>query len=217
MNKRKALTNKEKKEKMKTLGGRICLARINAGLTQSDLGNKLKLDDQTISNYERNINTDNITFKQIEKMCEVLAIDYDYLCGNITHSTKELDIICKYTGLSEAAAKKLHNLNNHFVYKQFPEMLSNLLCNYYMPFFKLIITIFQYLSFRVEEHLLNPVINTDNWDELDKFFTQEKAIKDSASIALVNCIHEIDSMQEVAKKDKMIQEQISLRKSFEEE
>ena len=217
MGKRTTFTEEEIMEKMKTLGGRIFLARAQAGMTQSDLAKELNCNDQTISNYENNINTEKISYEQIVILCKVLDIDFDYLSGKITHSTKELETVCNYTGLSEKAAKKLHEDNNQIGYNQIPQMISNLLSNYYLHFSGLIFEIFRFLLFKMEEKSVPKIELSEDWTVVKAKSERIGNAHDSSSIALFNCLQEIQSMQELAKKDKMIQEQISLRHSFKTE
>ena len=194
------------------LGNNIAERREELNYNQSELSELLGVSMTTISQWENAKKKPSL--ENLLRLCNALECDIGYLLGSADYSTKEVETVCNYTGLTEAAAKKLHELNDHFVFKTVPKMISNLLSNYYQFFSHLIIELFIYLSFRVEERSLKPVRNKDNWDEIERIATQKKTIKDSASIALMNCIHEIESMQEIACKDSMIEEQIELRHSI---
>ena len=43
-------------------------------------------------------------------LAEHFGVDIDYLLGRIENTTHILDVVCEYTGLSEAGAKVLHDL-----------------------------------------------------------------------------------------------------------
>ena len=187
-------------------------------VSQDDFRDLLKergcsIGRSSLSKLENGVIPDEVALKDIMAFCDILGCDLEYLLDISDYSNKELETVCEYTGLSEEAAKKLHELNNHDFFHIFPKLLSNLLCNYYQPFYHLIMNVFIYLRTRVEEKALRPVDYSADWDEVERMAVQEKEIKDSASISLMNCLHEIESMQDMACKDEMIKEQIELKHS----
>lgn len=194
------------------VGSRIKRKRNELELTQDKLAEILGINRKTIIEWEKGDINGKIDFPTFIELCSVLKIDMPFLLGDV-YSNRELETVCKYTGLSENAAKRLHELNNHAFFKVFPKLLSNLLCNYYQPFYHLIMNVFIYLRTRVEEKTLKSVRLTDDWETVSRVADQEEKINNSASISLMNCLHEIESMQEIAYKDEMIKEQLKNRSS----
>ncbi|MBP9987964.1 MAG: helix-turn-helix transcriptional regulator [Ruminococcus sp.] len=52
-------------------------ARLNAGLSQKQIADKLNVDRSTIAQYERGISTPNL--KNLPKICEILNVKTDEL------------------------------------------------------------------------------------------------------------------------------------------
>lgn len=203
--KRKALRIKGKNGKSKMV-------------SQSDFIDLLKekgcsIGRSSLSKLENGKIPDDLSLKDILVFCDVLGCDIYYLLDISKNSTKELETICNYTGLSEKAANKLHELNNHEGLNQFPQMISNLLSNYYDHFSELIIEIFLYLINVTEENSFTKIDSSEDWSIYKSRYKRIEDAHNSSSIALMNCLQEIQRMEEQAKEDKMIQEQISLRKS----
>jgi transcriptional regulator with XRE-family HTH domain len=61
------------------IGARVRFARVNAGLSQDELGNKLGVSFQQVQKYEKG--TNRITGVRLFKLCGVLKIDPNYLLG----------------------------------------------------------------------------------------------------------------------------------------
>lgn len=194
----------------------------NKMVSQNDFMELLKdrgcsIGRNSLSKLENGEIPDELSFKDILAFCDVLGCDINYLLDISDYSTKELETVCNYTGLSEKAAKKLHEANNQIGYNQIPQMISNLLSNYYLHFSGLIFEIFSFLLFKMEEKSVPKIELSEDWTVVKAKSERIRNAHDSSSIALLNCLQEIQSMQELAKKDKMIQEQISLRHSFKTE
>ena len=194
MKKRNNFTPEVRNKMMESLGGRIALARIDANLTQRKLAEALDCDDQTICNYENNKNTEKITFEQIEKICAVLKVDYDYLCGRITHRTKELETVCNYTGLSEKAAEELHSIKSD---SSIIQALSNLLENHKNSFIGIITNINSYC---INMAIHNTLISITNPDEITNDLASEHFNR--ASSAYSNCQLWITDIGHASAKDK---------------
>lgn len=114
----------------KEVGQRIKEKRKGKGITQEKLAEILGLNKKTIINWEKGELDKKIDFDKFLGLCEVLDIDMPYLLGN-DYSTKELETVCKYTGLSENTAKLLHRASKYTGATQnVPAFLSDLFDNY---------------------------------------------------------------------------------------
>lgn len=194
MGKRNTLTEKEIAKKMETLGGRICLARIKAGLTQSDLGNELNCSDQTICDYENDKRTEKITFSQIVKLCDVLNVDFDYLTGKTIHkteddskiiySTKELETVCTYTGLSEKTAKTLKFYSGMEHTQDIAKFLSDLIDNH-IEFLMFLESLEDYLS----NEFIKEICSQASKDESDPSYSKAyyQVASESSDLNLFQC------------------------------
>lgn len=80
--------------------------REKEGLTLSELGEQLFYSDKTISMIENESRLP--TIEQLNRYIEKFNVSLDYLTGRTKAMTSDLQMICEYTGLSEAAVRKLH-------------------------------------------------------------------------------------------------------------
>ena len=86
-------------------------ARKDAGFTQAELAEKLKVTLKTIQNWEQNVKAGTLpTMGQLLQLAEFYDCDLDYLTGRIDSTTHDLEYIHMQTGLSESAIKKLQEL-----------------------------------------------------------------------------------------------------------
>lgn len=86
-------------------------ARKDAGFTQAELAEKLKVTLKTIQNWEQNVKAGTLpTMGQLLQLAEFYDCDLDYLTGRIDCKTHDLQFIHDQTGLSEEAIKKLQRI-----------------------------------------------------------------------------------------------------------
>lgn len=90
-------------------------ARKEAGFTQAELAEKLKVTLKTIQNWEQNVKAGTLpTMGQLLQLAEFYDCDLDYLTGRIDFKTHDLQFIHDQTGLSEKAIqilKRIHLLD----------------------------------------------------------------------------------------------------------
>lgn len=87
-------------------------ARKDAGFTQAELAEKLKVTLKTIQNWEQNVKAGTLpTMGQLLQLAEFYDCDLDYLTGRIGCKTHDLQFIQDQTGLSEDAIIKIKSLN----------------------------------------------------------------------------------------------------------
>lgn len=93
------------------IGKRIDYIRRKKGLSQSDLGKSLDLDERTIKRYEKGIGK--ISLDMLKKIALALDVTTDYLLGvsDIETYDKNMGIVHKTTGLSNNAIKVLMQLH----------------------------------------------------------------------------------------------------------
>ena len=96
----------------KTIGNRINTALAKRGMLQKDLANILGVTDNTISYYCSGGRSPKL--EQLPMIADALNTTTDYLLGlspNLT-TDKDLEAVCKYTGLSEESISVLHKLTH---------------------------------------------------------------------------------------------------------
>lgn len=101
-----------------TIGDRIRKQRELAGISQTDLAEKVKISKQTLYKYENNIVT-NIPSDKVEEIAKILNLSPAYLMGwidnldNFNDNSKKSDFVVDM--LSDASlmehVKKLQDLN----------------------------------------------------------------------------------------------------------
>ncbi len=114
----------------------------------------------TLSDLENNKNPD-ITFTQVMAICNVLHCDIDYLLDMSDCSTKEIEAICNYTGLSEKTVQMLHddNMKRDYHNPKISELLSELFDNT-NSFIKLLYSLEQYIIYSVCDYYREEKANT---------------------------------------------------------
>lgn len=92
----------------KSFASRLKKLREAAGLTQTELGNRLGCSRGSISYYEQELRTPDIV--TLNKACDFFGVSADYLLGrtNLRSPEPGLAPAVKYTGLTEEAADYLH-------------------------------------------------------------------------------------------------------------
>ena len=120
------------------VGKRIKKKRKDKGYSQAALAENLGLNVKTIIEWEKGNMNGKIDFPSFLELCNVLEIDMPFLLGN-DYDTKEIESICKYTGLSQKTVKKLHSdvlMDVHYsgkmlsyfldTYQEFPDLLMQI-------------------------------------------------------------------------------------------
>jgi len=91
----------------KGIGLRIKAARMNRGISQDALSEKVSVKRETINQWEAE--TRQIKAGDLLALANALDVSADYLIGRIDRETSSLTDICKATGLTQEAAKALDN------------------------------------------------------------------------------------------------------------
>lgn len=156
-------SKKQEAQYNNTIGYRLRSAMEKEGYTNMQLAEALGCSDQTISNYINNtIDINKISFDKITQLCKVLGIDYYYLLGEVKdYSSRELETVCKYTGLSEKTAKMLHddNMKSDYSNPKISELLSELFDNT-DSFIKLLYSLEKYIIYSVCDFYRNKKTET---------------------------------------------------------
>ena len=110
----------------KDMGSRIRKKRKEHGLTQEKLAELLEIDRTTIMKWEKGDMNGKIDFPTFIELCSELEMDMAFLLGDI-YSNREIETVCEYTGLSEIAAKELHNMktDNDSVIHTLNDLIEN--------------------------------------------------------------------------------------------
>lgn len=81
--------------------------RKRSGLTQQELGDKIGISKQQISDYEHGKKAPGLS--TLNAVADFFGVSTDFLLGRIDYEDKSfLGAVCKYTGLSEVAVKELN-------------------------------------------------------------------------------------------------------------
>lgn len=156
---------------------RLKKLRIERGLTQAELADKLGIAKTTLASYEQGKNEPNI--RTIIRISMLFKVSTDYLLGiSETRSTNlGIAFMTNYLGLTERSIIELHsarlfaNDNNRF--KQKLDTLNMLL----EPHCDLLEHIIDYLYFTAthfkkfsdeNEHSLSPISDLELWDDMEK-------------------------------------------------
>lgn len=92
---------------MMELGERILELRTEKGFTQEELGEKIGVNRQTVSSYERGLRTPNA--EQLIILSETFEVTTDYLLGISIEKFPSMDkASAEYTGLNISTVKNLH-------------------------------------------------------------------------------------------------------------
>lgn len=84
--------------------------RIEKGLKRDDIAKVLNCSVSAVGNYEKSNRTPD--FDSLIVLAKFFNTSTDYLLGSsdVYTTDKDIQFICKYTGLSETSVKTLHNL-----------------------------------------------------------------------------------------------------------
>lgn len=93
--------------------------RTDKGLTQKELAKALNIVHSTISDIEKSKNPP--TIEQLQAYHKYFGVSYEYLLGETKAQSPDIQMICEYTGLSEAAVKRLRHIW-HKDYNDFGEL-----------------------------------------------------------------------------------------------
>lgn len=111
----------------KAVGARIKEQREKMGLSQQDLAEKLECSTNTISNYETGKTVKSLTLEKMLEICNVLECDVSYLTKKNEFSSKEKEVACMVTGLSEKAVDSIvrHTNYHYFSFFDFLKSIDN--------------------------------------------------------------------------------------------
>ena len=90
----------------KKLGANIAELRNNFDISQEKLSEKLKVSRKTVSDWETGKKRP--TLDNLAALCDLFHCEMDYLLGKTDFPTKEIDVVCSYTGMSQKTIKKIH-------------------------------------------------------------------------------------------------------------
>lgn len=105
-------------------GARLKQERKSMDLSMDELGEKLNITRQTLSNWEKGESSP--TVGDLLNMCEIFHCDFGYLVGEYDCRTRESTDIQKLTGLSEDAIKEIISWF-HLYGSESTDLLSNLM------------------------------------------------------------------------------------------
>lgn len=123
--------------RMVLIGTRIKACRKAAGMTQAELLGKLGMSEKSapsLRNYEQGKSLPDT--KTLFRMADIFGCDIGFLIGDYDAPRRELDDVCKQTGLNPEAARKLQefkandkwiaSLNLLLCAQNFPSILTRL-------------------------------------------------------------------------------------------
>lgn len=88
-------------------GEKLRELRKRSDLTQQELGDKIGISKQQISDYERGKKAPGLS--TLNAVADFFGVSTDFLLGRIDYEDKSfLGAVCEYTGLSEVAVKELN-------------------------------------------------------------------------------------------------------------
>lgn len=98
----KSVVNQQIGEKIKDL-------RLSQGLNQTEFGKKYHLSQNDVTNIESGYKT--VSYELLLEIAKDFSVTTDYLIkeNGVKSNDKDLQYICDYTGLEEAAVKELRN------------------------------------------------------------------------------------------------------------
>jgi len=183
----------------KDMGERIKTRRKEKKLSQQKLAELVGLEYRTLLKWEKGDLNHKIDLPVFLKLCDVLEIDVPFLLGH-DYSTKELETVCTYTGLSEKTAKTLHNSSNYIGSPS--ELLSDLIDNYdNFPLFLDALEDFliaSYLSYQAAANYKEKGV--DFRDSVMQHIRQN----DKSAVMLLQCQRLIDGLKDDVMKDEYI-------------
>lgn len=161
----------------------------NSGKTRKEIAEQLKCDTSTITkhyNGDRDITTDFLI-----KYANLFDVSADYLLGLSDTATTDKDIqfICKYTGLSERAIEVLSIYNNNKRIKnQLTPIIDKLLKSHKLPFICWCIDDFSE-AIEQKNNVLDCLMTEDlrlseNNEDKENVIEQYKKLTDKADLSL---------------------------------
>ena len=190
----------------------------NSGKTRKEIAEQLKCDTSTITkhyNGDRDITTDFLI-----KYANLFDVSADYLLGLSDTATTDKDIqfICKYTGLSERAIEVLSIYNNNKRIKnQLTPIIDKLLKSHKLPFICWCIDDFSE-AIEQKNNVLDCLMTEDlrlseNNEDKENVIEQYKKLTDKADLSLFRLQETItdftkiccwNTLKEVYKKEDII-------------
>lgn len=183
------------------LGANITEMRNNLGITQDRLSDLLKVSRKTVSNWETGDKRPSLD--NLSALCDVFHCDIEYLLGKRDFPTKEIEVVCTYTGMSQKTIKKIHHAalqdekENYIDTFKLNSFLSDLLDNY--PDFENLLT-------QLELHMMNGAMSfyaKKNPKALGASL-HEKYNGREADLALMRLMHFAESLKEKCVRDNYI-------------
>lgn len=110
----------------KEIGARLGKLRAESNQTQQEVADALGVKRETVNQWESG--TRQIKADAVMSLAEHFSVSADYILGLTNVQTTDPDTrqICAYTGLSEIAVERLHNLHNRKEYSLAVEILNSL-------------------------------------------------------------------------------------------
>lgn len=103
----------------KYIGEKIRKARVNAGMTQYELAEKIGITEKHISNIERGLNF--LALNNFFKLIEILGISIEYFDVNVSHE-KNSDKLALIEFIEQATDKELKAYNS--IIKSFHDVVD---------------------------------------------------------------------------------------------
>lgn len=161
----------------------------------------------SLSKLENGEIPDELPLKDILAFCDVLGCDINYLLDISDYSTKELETVCTYTGLSEKAVKELHRIKSDK--NSVTPALSNIIENHADSFVEIIRNIDGYCRDYLFFKYISSIKNQDEITEDMKLLHQN-----NSSVDLMNCQQWISDLGYTSNHDIYYIEQLKHYKDF---
>ena len=110
---------------IKAIGKRI--SDLRGKRTQKDIAGPLNVTRQTISKWERGEGEP--SFFDMLRLCNVLGCELSYLLGETECTTRDLQGVQDYTGLSEGTISALHDLKDKEIFFYIEPEIESLIIN----------------------------------------------------------------------------------------
>lgn len=100
--------------------------RTKHEMTQEELAEKLNVNPQSVKGWESLLEKyrSEPKLKHLLAMCDIFDCDLDHLTGRLPESTHDIHFVCDYTGLTEAAVRKIAN---HSISGSWSKLLSHMI------------------------------------------------------------------------------------------
>ncbi len=172
------------------MGKRIKDRRKEKGLSQKSLAESIGLEYRTLIKWEKGDLDHKIDFPVFLKLCDELKIDVPFLLGN-DYSTKELETVCSYTGLSEKAAKLLNLYSGTYETQNVANFLSDLIGNH-IEFLMFLEHLEQYMCNEFIKKTCSKVVKDTNLNSYSKVLY--KTASEDSDISLFQCQRVLGSL-----------------------